>query len=117
VREIPVAEFRAVTVAPETTAPFGSTTVPRKSAALTCACEKIGLTLKIITIAGSKMPKAMLEILKLKDLIGLFLLIQTFYATAIGENISNLTSGDNQIYLTNLFQTVLKVFCCLVFLI
>ena len=36
--ENPVAELRAVTVAPATTAPFGSETVPDRSEALVAAC-------------------------------------------------------------------------------
>jgi hypothetical protein len=39
-RENPVEEFRAVTVAPETTAPFGSATVPDRSDALVAAWPK-----------------------------------------------------------------------------
>jgi hypothetical protein len=51
---MPVAAFLAVTDAPVTIAPFGSATVPRRSAVLACACAKTALTLIIITIADSK---------------------------------------------------------------
>jgi hypothetical protein len=64
VRVNPVAGFLAVTVAPGTTAPFGSVTVPVKSAALDWA-QKSQTRRKTSPLPHAKNFPAMAEILKI----------------------------------------------------